>query len=75
MFKVDGRFEFYGDFQINEITDIYITGKTEKKTEKIKHYDLFSVDFGFIGSYSSYAEVKKAMLNCRTLYKVYSAID
>lgn len=72
MLDVKGSYDFYGDFQINEIVDIF---ESSKVSDKVRHYDLFSVDFGFIGSFSSHREAEKAMLNCRALYKVYSSID
>lgn len=70
--KVNTNVENYGDFIINEIKEVFNVGDW---VSMIYHYDLFSLECGYLGSYRTKDEAVKSMENCRVLSIVCNEVD
>lgn len=62
MCKVDTSFEFYGDYQINIICNVF---KSKAGVEKIFIYNVFSCETGFVGTFDSIVEARQSIVNNR----------
>ena len=72
MVYVNSTFRNYGDFQLNKITDTYTSNVGE---EEIVFYNLYSVDFGYIGTYKNEIDAHNAMINIRSMARVYASME